>query len=61
MGFVTVAITDLNVVQTWVNNPKENFGILIAGPDANMWGLEARETAVPDRRPKLTITTISVK
>ena len=48
-------------MQNWINNPKENFGILIAGPDANMWGLEARETAMPDRRPKLTITTISVK
>jgi hypothetical protein len=41
-----------------VNQPAKNFGILVAGPDANIWGLEARETALPDRRPKLTITFI---
>jgi len=60
-GFHTAMITDLGVVQTWINAPKENFGILIAGPDANIWGLESRETAMPDRRPKLTITYISGK
>ena len=60
-GFATVLITDLGVVQNWINAPKENFGILIAGPDANIWGVESRETAVPDRRPKLTITYISGK
>lgn len=60
-GFYTVAINDLSVVQGWINTPSTNYGILIAGPDANIWGVESRETATPDRRPKLTITTISVK
>jgi ferric-dicitrate binding protein FerR (iron transport regulator) len=59
-GFHT-AFLDVNTVQTWVNAPTKNFGILIAGPDANIWGLEARETAVPDRRPRITITFISGK
>lgn len=59
-GFHT-AFLDVNTVQGWVNAPAKNFGILIAGPDVNIWGLEARETAVPDRRPRLTITFISGK
>lgn len=57
-AFHTVALSDPGVVQAWVNAPAQNFGILIAGPGANVWGLESRETAVPDRRPKLTITYI---
>jgi len=60
-GFHTVTLQDVNLVQGWINAPAQNFGILIAGPDANIWGLESRETAVADRRPKLTITTISGK
>jgi hypothetical protein len=60
MGFHT-AFLDPATVQGWVNQPGKNFGILIAGPDANIWGLEARETATPERRPKLTITYISGK
>jgi hypothetical protein len=60
-GFCTAAIGDLGVVQGWVSAPAQNYGILIAGPDANVWGVESRETAVPDRRPKLTITYISGK
>jgi len=59
-GFHT-AFLDVNTVQRWVNAPMKNFGIVIAGPDANIWGLEARETAVPDRRPRLTVTFISGK
>jgi len=59
-GFHT-AFLDPVTVQGWINQPGKNFGILVAGPDANIWGLEARETATPDRRPKLTITYISGK
>lgn len=60
MGFHT-AFLDPATVQGWINQPAKNFGILIAGPDANIWGIEARETATPERRPKLTITYISGK
>ena len=59
-GFHT-AFLDPVTVQGWIAQPGKNFGILIAGPDANIWGLEARETAMPERRPKLTITYISGK
>ena len=59
-GFAVVPMNELGVrlVQDWVNAPRENFGILVAGPDANEWNLDSRESAVADRRPKLTITYI---
>lgn len=59
-GFHT-AFLDPVTVQGWISQPGKNHGILIAGPDANIWGLESRETAIPDRRPKLTITYTSGK
>ncbi len=59
-GFTVVSMNELGVrlVRDWVNAPRENFGILVAGPDVNEWNLDSRETAVQDRRPKLTITYI---
>jgi hypothetical protein len=51
----------VGAVQEWVNNPRANFGILILGPDANEWGLDSREVAAPERRPKLTVTYLPAK
>jgi len=48
-------------VQEWVSNPKANHGILILGPEANEWNLDSRESAVPERRPKLTVTYLPAK
>jgi hypothetical protein len=62
-GFYTVALNDLGVavVQDWVNDKDKNFGILVAGPDVNEWNLDSRESATPERRPKLTVTYLSAK
>jgi ferric-dicitrate binding protein FerR (iron transport regulator) len=43
-------------LQETVNTGSGPFGILILGPDANEWNLDSRESAVPERRPKLTVT-----
>lgn len=47
----------LAAVQAWVRNPAANQGILI-GNDLNGDGFkfESRESSVPSRRPKLTVT-----
>jgi ferric-dicitrate binding protein FerR (iron transport regulator) len=63
-GMTTMPLNEMGLalVQDWVNDPAgKNFGILILGPDVNKWGLEARETAVPERRPKLTVTYLAGK
>jgi FecR protein len=46
----------LAILQDTVNTGAGPFGILILGPDANEWNLDSRESAVPERRPKLTVT-----
>jgi hypothetical protein len=45
-----------DAVNGTVNGPAGSFGILILGPDANEWNLDSRESVVPERRPKLTVT-----
>jgi outer membrane biosynthesis protein TonB len=57
-GFSTIAVNDIRSIQEWINDRKAHYGILVAGPEANEWNLDSRESAVPDRRPKLTITYI---
>lgn len=53
-GPITVALNEA-VVQQWVAG--QNFGLVFvpAGSSAK-WGLESRETARPDRRPRLSVT-----
>ncbi|HVE43142.1 MAG TPA: DNRLRE domain-containing protein [Planctomycetota bacterium] len=43
-------------LQETVNTGKLPFGVVILGPDANEWNLDSRESATPERRPKLTVT-----
>jgi ferric-dicitrate binding protein FerR (iron transport regulator) len=43
-------------LQESINAGAGPFGILILGPDANEWNLDSRESAAPERRPKLTVT-----
>ncbi len=43
-------------LQETVNTGKQAFGVVILGPDANEWNLDSRESAAPERRPKLTVT-----
>jgi hypothetical protein len=53
-GSITVTLNEA-VVQQWINGP--NFGLVLvpAGSSAK-WGLEARETEKPERRPRLSVT-----
>lgn len=54
-GFSTIPMA-VEPLQEWINGKKATYGILVAGPEANEWNLDSRESAVPDRRPKLTVT-----
>lgn len=47
------------VVQSWVNNPAANFGIVVAGESPNNeWDLQSREAARVGKRPRLTVTYV---
>lgn len=63
MGMQTLSLNEFGVaaVQEWVNAKEKNCGILVVGPDVNEWNLDSRESAVPERRPKLTVTFIPGK
>jgi hypothetical protein len=56
-GFSTIPM-NVDALQEWINGKQATFGILVAGPEANEWNLDSRESAVQDRRPKLTVTYI---
>src|SRR5262249_60235041 len=53
---ITLDVPGVEMVQRWINDPRKNCGISVAGPDVNEWGLDSREVATPERRPKLTVT-----
>ena len=63
VAIYTMPLNDWGVValQETVNAGKVPFGILILGPDANEWNLDSRESVVPERRPKLTVTYLPAK
>lgn len=53
-GLTTIPLSEA-VVQQWIAGP--NFGLVfvpVAG--SARWGIESRETARPDRRPRLTVS-----
>ena len=57
-GTVAILLTPAGeaVVQSWIRNPSANHGFVIAN-DSNDDGFRftARESSVPERRPKLTV------
>jgi len=58
-GERTILLNDAGVaaVQSWVNAPAANFGVIIAeSSKRNGLDFSSRESSHPDRRPKLTVT-----
>jgi hypothetical protein len=57
---VTLSASGIAKVQQWVDNPAQNFGIIVAST-SNTNGLDfaSRETATVANRPRLTITFVA--
>lgn len=58
-GFYTFALNEAGVVlvQSWIHQPAANRGLVVAGSTlAPGWEFNARESAPPERRPRLTVT-----
>jgi len=53
---ITLNSAGVSLVQSWVNSPSSNFGIIIAN-NSNRDGVDfsSRENSTPDNRPKLTV------
>lgn len=57
-GLYTFALNEA-LVQSWVNAPAGNFGLVVASPALNnAWEFNSRESAPPERRPRLSVTYI---
>ena len=57
-GLYTFALNEA-LVQAWVNGPAGNFGIVVASSALNnAWEFNSRESAPPERRPRLSVTYI---
>ena len=45
----------VDLVQSWIDNPSVNYGIILAGSESGGWIFTSRESAVEEHRPGITV------
>ena len=61
-GTVTASVSadGLAIVQSWIDDPRANHGVMICNPDtSDAMGITSRRSVDPLRRPKLIVTVVS--
>ena len=61
-GIATAPLTSegLAVVQSWIDDPRANHGVMVCNPNtSDAMGIASRRAVDPLRRPKLVVTVVS--